>query len=76
MHQPIGLLQFQLLLEGIFCPHHCNLQTLHSCESSGHALACCLHGSITNGVQMISIVARSIPLVPQQALHGCTHWLC
>ncbi len=23
------------LLEGIFHPHHCDLQTLHSCESSG-----------------------------------------
>ncbi len=36
----VGLQQFPLLLEGIFCPHHCNLQTLHSCESSGLALAC------------------------------------
>ncbi len=26
MHQPIGLLQFLLLLEGIFRPHHCDSQ--------------------------------------------------
>jgi hypothetical protein len=74
MHQPFGLLQFTLLLEGIFHPHHCDLQTLHSCESSVLALARCLHGSIANGAQMISIIVRSISLVPHQALHGCTHW--
>jgi hypothetical protein len=70
MHRPIGLLQFPLLLEGIFHPHHCDLQTLHSCESSGLALVHCLHGSIADGAQIISIIARSTPLVPHQALHG------
>jgi hypothetical protein len=34
MHQLVGLPQFSLLLEGIFCPLNCNLQKLHSCESS------------------------------------------
>ncbi len=76
MHRPFGLLQFPLLLEGIFHPLHCNLQTLHSCQSSRLALARWFHGSITNGAQKISIIASSIPLVPLQALHGCTHWLC
>jgi hypothetical protein len=76
MHRPAGLLQFPLLLEGILHPHHCNSQTLHLCESSRLALARWFHGSITNGAQKISIVVRSIPLVPHQALHGCTHWFC
>jgi hypothetical protein len=76
MHWPIGLQQLLLLLEGIFHPLNCYLQTLHSCESSKLALVCWFHCSIPNGVQMISIVARSIPLVPHQALHGCTHWFC
>ncbi len=30
--------------EGIFHPHHCNLQTLYSCKSNGFALVRCLHG--------------------------------
>ncbi len=70
MHWPVGLWQFPLLLEGIFHPHHCNSQTLHSGESSGLALARCIHGSIANGVQMISIVVRSFPLVPHQNSMG------
>jgi hypothetical protein len=64
MHWPVELLQYPLLLEGIFYPHHCNSQTLNSCESSGLALASCFYGSMANGAQKISIVARSIPLVP------------
>ncbi len=76
MHRPVGLLQFPLLLEGILHPLHCNLQTLHSCESSTLALACWFHGSITTGAQKISIVACSNPLVLHQTLHGCTHWFC
>ncbi len=77
MHQPIGLQRFLLfLVEGIFHPHHCNLQTLHSYESSGLALACWLHCSYANGAQKIYISACSIPLVPHQASHGCTHWFC
>ncbi len=76
MRQPVGLLQFPLLLEGIFHPHHCDLQTLHSYESSRLVLACCSCSSIANGAQMTSNVARSIPLVPHQALFECTHWLC
>jgi hypothetical protein len=71
---PLGFCNF-LLLEGIFQPLHCDLQTLHSYESSRLALACCSCCSYANGAQMISIVACSIPLVPHQTLHGCTHWL-
>ncbi len=73
MRQPVGLLPFPLLLEGIFHPLHCDLQTLHSCESSRLALACWFHCSFANGAQMISTAALSIPLVPHQVLHGCTH---
>jgi hypothetical protein len=76
MRLPVGLLQFPLLLEGIFHPRHCDLQTLHLCESSRLTLVCWFHCSYANGARMISIAARSIPLVPHQALHGCTHWFC
>ena len=69
----VGLLQFPLMLEGIFYPPHCNSQKLHSYESSRLALVCCSCFSYANSVQMISIIARSIPLVPHQGLHGCTH---
>ncbi len=35
MHQLVGLLQFPLLLDGIFNPHHCNLQTLVHLKAVG-----------------------------------------
>ncbi len=60
----------------IFYAPHCNLQTLHFCVRSRLALAGCHHGSISNGAQMISLDACSIPLVPHQALHESTHWFC
>ena len=68
-------LKFPLLLEGIFHPRHCDLQTLRSYKSSKLVLAwwsCC---SFANSVWMNSIITRSIPLVPHQALHRCNCWL-
>ncbi len=58
MHLPVGLLKFLLLLEGIFLPPHCNLQTLYLCESSRLTLTPWFHGSIANGAQMISVIAH------------------
>jgi hypothetical protein len=63
MRQPGGLLQFPPLLEGIFNPCHCNLQTLHSYESSRLVLVCWANCSYANSAQMISIAVRSTPLV-------------
>jgi hypothetical protein len=73
MRQPIGLLQFPLLLEGIFHPCHCNPQYFIHVKAV-LTLVCWSHCSYVNSTQMISIAARSIPLVPHQAFHGCTHW--